>query len=156
GDIASARLLAPVAPSKILCIGKNYKAHASELGTEVPPEPLLFLKPPSALLDPEGTIELPPLTVSTRVDHEAEIAVVIGRQTRYVAAEAAMDCVFGFTLAGDITARDLQKKDGQWTRAKGMDGFCPVGPEVVTDLDPRDIPIECRVNDEVRQLGSTR
>lgn len=150
-----ARRLAPVAPAKILCVGRNYRAHAGELGNEVPPEPLLFLKPTSSLLDPDGTIELPPATISNRVDHEAELAVVIGRRTRRASLEDAAASVFGYTIAGDITARDLQKKDGQWTRAKGMDGFCPTGPVVVTGLDPQALTITCRVNDDVRQRGVT-
>ncbi|MFT3773817.1 MAG: fumarylacetoacetate hydrolase family protein [Minicystis sp.] len=147
--------LAPVAPAKILCVGRNYKAHATELGNEVPPEPLLFLKPSSSLLDPEGTIELPPTSIAARIDHEAELAVVIGRRARRVSVDEAAASIFGCTLAGDITARDLQKKDGQWTRAKGMDGFCPVGPVIVTGLDPQALSITCRVNGEVRQSGVT-
>jgi 2-keto-4-pentenoate hydratase/2-oxohepta-3-ene-1,7-dioic acid hydratase in catechol pathway len=152
---ASAKRLAPVTPAKILCVGRNYKAHANELGNDVPVEPLLFLKPSSALLDPEGTVELPPTTLSNRVDHEAELAIVIGKRVRRVSVEAAADAIFGCTIAGDITARDLQKKDGQWTRAKGMDGFCPVGPVVVAGLDPARLSIDCRVNGEVRQRGPT-
>jgi 2-keto-4-pentenoate hydratase/2-oxohepta-3-ene-1,7-dioic acid hydratase in catechol pathway len=148
--------LAPVAPTKIVCVGRNYVAHANELGHEVPVEPLLFLKPPSSLLAPDGTIELPPLSVSNRVDHEAELAVVIGKRARGVSADEAAAYVFGCTVAGDITARDLQKKDGQWTRAKGMDTFCPTGPVVVTGLDPQAQVIACRVNGELRQRGSTR
>jgi 2-keto-4-pentenoate hydratase/2-oxohepta-3-ene-1,7-dioic acid hydratase in catechol pathway len=147
--------LAPVAPPKILCVGRNYKAHASELGNEAPPEPLLFLKPSSSLLAPDGTIELPPPSISGRVDHEAEVAVVIGRRARRVSAEEAAACIFGATIAGDITARDLQKKDGQWTRAKGMDTFCPVGPVVVTGLEVQALSIACRVNGELRQSGVT-
>jgi 2-keto-4-pentenoate hydratase/2-oxohepta-3-ene-1,7-dioic acid hydratase in catechol pathway len=150
-----ARRLAPVTPAKILCVGRNYKAHASELGNAVPPEPLLFLKPSSSLLDPDGTIELPPTSISNRVDHEAELAVVIGRRTRRASEDEAAAAIFGCTIAGDITARDLQKKDGQWTRAKGMDGFCPTGPVVVTGLDPQALSITCRVNGEVRQQGVT-
>jgi 2-keto-4-pentenoate hydratase/2-oxohepta-3-ene-1,7-dioic acid hydratase in catechol pathway len=156
GSGASARPLAPVSPAKILCVGRNYVAHANELGHDVPVEPLLFLKPSSSLLDPGGTVELPPTSISNRVDHEAELAVIIGRRTRRVSPDEAMSAVFGYTIAGDITARDLQKKDGQWTRAKGMDGFCPTGPVVVTGLDPLALSILCRVNDEVRQRGATR
>lgn len=150
-----AQRLAPVAPAKILCVGRNYRAHAAELGNEVPPEPLLFLKPSSSLLDPDGTIELPPATISNRVDHEAELAVLIGRRARRATAEEAAACIFGCTIAGDITARDLQKRDGQWTRAKGMDGFCPVGPVVVTGLDPQALSITCRVRGELKQSGVT-
>ncbi len=149
------RRLAPVTPSKIVCVGRNYRAHASELGNEVPVEPLLFFKPPSSLLEPEGAIELPPPSLSNRVDHEAELAVVIGRRVRRVSAEEAAAAIFGCTIAGDITARDLQKKDGQWTRAKGMDTFCPTGPVVVSGLDPQALSIACRVNGELRQSGPT-
>jgi 2-keto-4-pentenoate hydratase/2-oxohepta-3-ene-1,7-dioic acid hydratase in catechol pathway len=152
---AGFRRLAPVTPAKILCVGRNYKAHANELGNDVPVEPLLFLKPSSSLLDPEGTVELPPTTISNRVDHEAELAVVIGKRVRRASIEDAASAIFGCTVAGDITARDLQKKDGQWTRAKGMDGFCPVGPVVVAGLDPSALSIECRVNGEARQRGVT-
>lgn len=152
--VASARLVCPVAPSKIVCIGRNYGAHAKELGSEVPKEPLLFLKPPSSLLDPGGTIELP--VESERVEHEAELGVVIGRRARFVAEEDALAHVFGYTCVGDITARDLQRKDAQWTRAKGFDTFCPVGPEIVTDLDPAALDVRCRVNGQLRQSGNTR
>jgi len=155
GRCEDARRLAPVAPSKILCVGRNYKAHASELGNEVPAEPLLFSKPPSSLLDPDGTIELPPPSIATRIDHEAELAVVVGKRLRRATLGEAEAAVFGLTALGDITARDLQKKDGQWTRAKGMDTFCPVGPVVVAGLDFRDLRIRCSVNDELRQDGST-
>jgi 2-keto-4-pentenoate hydratase/2-oxohepta-3-ene-1,7-dioic acid hydratase in catechol pathway len=148
--------LAPVTPSKIVCVGRNYAAHAQELGHDVPVEPLLFLKPPSSLLAPDGTIELPPRSLSNRVDHEAELAVVIGRRARKVSADVAASCIFGCTIAGDITARDLQTKDGQWTRAKGMDTFCPTGPVVVTGLDPQAQVIVCKVNGELRQSASTR
>jgi 2-keto-4-pentenoate hydratase/2-oxohepta-3-ene-1,7-dioic acid hydratase in catechol pathway len=155
GRGVAAQRLEPVAPAKILCVGRNYKAHANELGNEVPVEPLLFLKPSSSLLRPDGVVELPPTTISNRVDHEAELAVVIGRRTRRASVEEAAAAIFGCTIAGDITARDLQKKDGQWTRAKGMDGFCPTGPVVVTGLDPQALSIVCRVNGEVRQSGPT-
>jgi 2-keto-4-pentenoate hydratase/2-oxohepta-3-ene-1,7-dioic acid hydratase in catechol pathway len=155
GRSSAATRLAPVAPSKIICVGRNYRAHASELGHEVPPEPLLFLKPPSSLLDPDGIIELPPPSISGRVDHEAELGVIVGRRARRVSPDEAAACIFGCTIVGDITARDLQKKDGQWTRAKGMDTFCPVGPVVVTGLDPQALTIACRVNGELRQSGST-
>jgi len=147
------KLRCPVEPSKILCIGRNYAAHAKELGNEPPSEPLLFLKPPSALLDPGGTIRLPP--ESARVEHEAELGVVIGRRARNVRKEEALAHVFGYTCVGDITARDLQKKDGQWARAKGFDTFCPVGPWIETELDPSRQSVKCRVNDEVRQDGVT-
>jgi 2-keto-4-pentenoate hydratase/2-oxohepta-3-ene-1,7-dioic acid hydratase in catechol pathway len=148
-----ADLRCPVEPSKILCVGRNYAAHAKELGNDVPQEPLLFLKPPSALLDPGGAIVLP--TESTRVEHEAELGVVIGRRARNVRKEDALAYVFGYTCVGDITARDLQKKDGQWARAKGFDTFCPVGPWIETELDPARLAVRCRVNGEVRQDGLT-
>jgi 2-keto-4-pentenoate hydratase/2-oxohepta-3-ene-1,7-dioic acid hydratase in catechol pathway len=148
-----ADLLCPVQPSKILCVGRNYAAHAKELGNDVPTEPLLFLKPPSALIGQGGTIALP--AESARVEHEAEVGVVISRRARNIRKEDALSYVFGYTCVGDITARDLQKKDGQWARAKGFDTFCPVGPWIETDLDPSKIAIRCRVNGEVRQDGVT-
>jgi 2-keto-4-pentenoate hydratase/2-oxohepta-3-ene-1,7-dioic acid hydratase in catechol pathway len=156
-DAASARALAPVTPSKILCVGRNYRAHAKELGNEVPKEPLLFLKASSSLLDPDGAIELPPTDVSSRVDYEAEIALVVGKRARRVSREAAMDHVFGATLSFDVTARDLQKQDGQWTRAKGMDTFCPAGPHVVAGIEELGaLTFTCSVNGEVRQRGDAR
>jgi 2-keto-4-pentenoate hydratase/2-oxohepta-3-ene-1,7-dioic acid hydratase in catechol pathway len=146
-------LLCPVVPSKIVCIGRNYVAHAKELGNATPTEPLLFLKPPSSLLDPHGAIVLP--RESEKVEHEAELGVVIGKRARNVAKENALAHVFGYTCVGDITARDLQKKDGQWTRAKGFDTFCPVGPWIETELDPSKAHILCRVNGQKRQDGPT-
>ncbi len=156
GRSAGTRRLTPATPTKIVCVGRNYRAHASELGNDVPVEPLLFFKPPSSLLDPDGTIELPPSSISGRVDHEAELAVIIGRRTRRATDAEAAAAVFGLTAAGDITARDLQKKDGQWTRAKGMDTFCPVGPVVVSGLPWDALGVRCRVNGALRQDGSTR
>jgi len=150
-----AKWLAPVEPSKILCVGRNYRKHAEELGNEVPEEPLLFYKPPSSIIGPGENIELPPADISSRVEHEAEIAVVIGQRIRCASAEQALSAVFGFTLLADVTARDLQKKDRQWWRAKGMDTFCPVGPVVVTDLSPQKLSISARVNGELRQQGTT-
>ncbi len=130
-----ARTLAPVAPSKIVCVGRNYREHAAELGNEVPAEPLLFLKPPSALLSPGAGIRIPEL--SKRVDFEGEIAIVIGeRCSRIGTDEDPRDYIRGYTIANDVTARDLQKKDGQWSRAKGFDTFCPVGPLVTDEVDP--------------------
>ncbi len=148
-----ADLLCPVTPSKVLCIGRNYAAHAKELGNEVPAEPLLFLKPPSSLLDPRGTIVLP--KESTRVEHEAELGVVIGKRSKNLTRESALEAVFGFTAVGDITARDLQKKDGQWARAKGFDTFCPVGPWIETQLEPSQLRVMARVNGVVKQDGPT-
>lgn len=147
--------LCPVEPRKILCIGRNYAAHAKELGNEVPKEPMLFYKPSTSLLDPGGTIVLPPSTISERVEHEAELALVIGRRLQRADEAEAAAAIFGLTLACDVTARDLQKKDGQWWRAKGMDTFCPVGPVVVAGLSWDDLEISCSVNDELRQRGRT-
>jgi 2-keto-4-pentenoate hydratase/2-oxohepta-3-ene-1,7-dioic acid hydratase in catechol pathway len=146
-------LRAPVRPSKIVCVGRNYALHAKELGNEVPKEPLLFFKPPSAIVGPGGTVVLPP--ESGRVEHEAELGVVIGQRVRRVTREEAMRAVFGYTCVCDVTARDLQKKDGQWTRAKGFDTFCPVGPWIETELDPSDLAVSCRVDGELRQSGRT-
>ena len=148
------RLLAPVVPSKIVCVGRNYREHAAELGNEMPSEPLLFLKAPSSLVGHEDVIVLP--EYSERVEHEGELAVVIGRRAKEIDDnENPLDYVFGYTCLNDVTARDLQKKDKQFTRAKSFDTFCPVGPCVVTDIDPLDLRVETRVNGEVRQRGRT-
>lgn len=146
-------LLPPASPSKIVCVGRNYADHAKELGNESPAEPILFLKPPSALLAPGGTIVRP--TVSQRVDFEGELAIVVGREARNISAARWRDYVRGFTCANDVTARDLQKKDVQFTRGKGFDTFCPVGPCIDTDIDPSDLRVVTRVNGEVRQDGRT-
>ncbi|HLL76858.1 MAG TPA: fumarylacetoacetate hydrolase family protein [Pyrinomonadaceae bacterium] len=152
--LSDARLLAPVQPSKIVCVGRNYREHAAELGNPMPPEPLLFLKAPSSLAGHGAAIELP--SVSQRVEHEGELAVVIGRTCRRVSdAQNPLDYVLGYTCLNDVTARDLQKKDVQFTRAKSFDTFCPVGPFVETELDPLDVQVETRVNGEVRQRGRT-
>ncbi|MBX3204590.1 MAG: fumarylacetoacetate hydrolase family protein [Labilithrix sp.] len=148
-----ADLRAPVRPSKIVCVGRNYAAHAKELGNEVPKEPLLFFKPPSSVVGPGGAIVLP--RESERVEHEAELGVVIGRRVRRIAPEQAMSAVYGYTCVCDVTARDLQKKDGQWTRAKGFDTFCPTGPWIETELDPSDLAVTCAVDGAVRQSGRT-
>jgi 2-keto-4-pentenoate hydratase/2-oxohepta-3-ene-1,7-dioic acid hydratase in catechol pathway len=153
-DAASAAFVAPVAPTKIVCVGRNYRAHAAELGNEVPAEPLLFLKPPSAVIGPEEAVVLP--RQSQRVEHEAELGVVIGARCRGVSKEEALSKVFGLTCVNDVTARDLQKKDGQWTRAKGFDTFCPAGPVLVAGLDPSALAVRCRVGGELRQEGNTR
>jgi 2-keto-4-pentenoate hydratase/2-oxohepta-3-ene-1,7-dioic acid hydratase in catechol pathway len=147
-------LVAPVAPSKVVCIGRNYAAHAKELGNAVPQEPLLFLKPPSAVLAPGGTVRLP--ADSQRVEHEAELGVVIGRRARHVSAAQALDYVFGYTCVSDVTARDIQRKDVQFTRGKGYDTFCPVGPHIETELDVTALDVRAFVNDAVRQDGNTR
>jgi 2-keto-4-pentenoate hydratase/2-oxohepta-3-ene-1,7-dioic acid hydratase in catechol pathway len=153
--LSTADLLAPVTPSKIICVGRNYREHVLELGNEIPAEPLLFFKPPSSLQRPGGAVVLPAL--SERVDFEGELALVIGRRTRNLKPEDNWrEVLRGFTLANDISARDLQKKDVQWARAKGFDTFCPVGP-VVTDELALDagVTIETRVNGELRQQAST-
>jgi 2-keto-4-pentenoate hydratase/2-oxohepta-3-ene-1,7-dioic acid hydratase in catechol pathway len=146
-------LLAPVLPSKLVCVGKNYAAHAAEWGMEVPDEPLLFLKPSTAVIGPLDPIPL--LPVSRRVDYEGELAVVIGRLARDVRAEDAFKVILGYTCANDVTLRDLQKTDDQWARAKGFDGSCPLGPWIETDLDPNDVEVQTRLNGEVRQQAST-
>ena len=153
--LAGAELLAPVTPSKIICVGRNYREHAKELGNEAPAEPLLFFKPPSSLLTCGGTILLPPQ--SERVDFEGELVIVIGRRTRKLqAGDDWRSAIRGYTLANDVTARDLQKKDGQWARAKGFDTFCAVGPLVSDEIDPHaGVTIETRVNGELKQHGST-
>jgi len=151
--LASVRLLAPVIPSKVVAVGKNYAEHAEEFGGGVPEEPILFLKPSTAVIGPGDPIPLP--AESERVDHEAELAVVIGRLARRVAIEEAGKHVLGYTCANDVTARDLQERDGQWARAKGFDGFCPLGPWIETELDPLDVALECRVNGETRQAART-
>jgi 2-keto-4-pentenoate hydratase/2-oxohepta-3-ene-1,7-dioic acid hydratase in catechol pathway len=153
-SLEDAKLYAPLEPSKIVCVGRNYIDHAKEHGAEVPDIPLLFLKPPSSVLDPEGAIQLPPQ--STQVEHEGELAVVIGRQGKWIHPEEVNQYIFGFTIANDVTARDLQRKDGQWTRGKGFDTFCPLGPWIETEFDPSDTLITCKVNDEMRQMASTR
>jgi 2-keto-4-pentenoate hydratase/2-oxohepta-3-ene-1,7-dioic acid hydratase in catechol pathway len=154
--LAEAKLLAPVDPSKIVCVGRNYREHAAELGNEVPTEPLLFFKPPSSLLAPGGEIRRPKL--SQRVDYEGELGVVISKKCYKLAAdEDVRPYILGYTCLNDVTARDLQNKDGQWTRAKGFDTFCPVGPLVTDEIDPWDgAGVETRVNGEVRQAGNTR
>ncbi|HWR66701.1 MAG TPA: fumarylacetoacetate hydrolase family protein [Bellilinea sp.] len=151
---ASVTLLPPTQPSKIICVGRNYIEHAKEHGNEVPDVPMLFLKPPSTLIGTRMPIQLPPQ--SEQVEHEAELAVVIGRHGRWISPNGAKDYVFGYTIANDVTARDLQRRDGQWTRGKGFDTFCPVGPWIETDMDPFDQLITCRVNQDVRQMASTR
>ena len=153
--LSGADLLPPVTPTKIVCVGRNYREHAAELGNQVPVEPLLFFKPPSSLLKPGGTIVLPP--ASSRVDHEGELAMVIGHRASKLPADLnPRSIIRGYTLANDVTARDLQKKDGQWTRAKGFDTFCPVGPWVSDEVDPTaGLTIETRVNGELRQHGTT-
>lgn len=149
-----ARLLAPVNPSKVVCVGRNYRAHAAEMGNAVPVEPMLFLKPPSSVIGHGDSIVLP--AQSHHVEHEAELGVVIGRRCRDVSEADALDYVFGYTCINDVSARDLQKKDGQWARAKGTDTFCPVGPVIAVGVDPGALSVRCRVDGATRQDGNTR
>ncbi len=148
------RLLPPVEPSKIICIGRNYVAHAKEHDAEVPDLPLIFLKPPSSVIGTGESIILPPQ--SQRVEHEAELGVVIGKRGRWIQPADAIEYVLGYTIANDVTARDLQRRDGQWTRGKGFDTFCPLGPWIETEFDPADAMVTCHVNGEMRQMASTR
>ncbi len=152
--LADVKLVAPCEPSKILCVGRNYVEHAKELGNEVPKVPLIFMKPPSSIIANGDAIFLPPQ--STQVEHEAELVVVIGRKTKNVTTETAKEYIFGYTIGNDVTARDLQKTDGQWTRAKGFDTFCSFGPWIDTEFDPSDAVVTCRVNGQMRQMASTR
>jgi len=147
-------LFHPVVPGKIVCIGRNYAAHAAEHQAEVPEYPLIFLKPPTSVIGPGDAIILPPQ--SNKVEHEAELAVVIGKRGRWLQLEEAMSIVFGYTIANDVTARDLQYKDGQWTRGKGFDTFCPLGPWIDTEFDPSDSMLTSHVNEELRQMAPTR
>src|ERR1700680_414248 len=151
-----AALLHPVCPSKIVCVGRNYREHAAELGNEVPTEPLLLFKPPSSLLSPGAPVRRP--NVAERVDYEGELGVVIAKPCYQLATdEDVRPYILGYTCVNDVTARDLQKKDGQFTRAKGFDTFCPVGPVVTNEIDPwAGIGVETRVNGELRQQGNTR
>ncbi len=152
--VEEVELLAPVIPSKIVCVGRNYREHAAELGNKMPVEPLLFLKPPSSVIAPGERVELPPQ--SQQVEHEGELGVVIGRMARKLSeADDALSYVFGYTCLNDVTARDLQRKDVQFTRGKSFDTFCPVGPWIVTDLDPTKATVTTRLNGEVKQNGNT-
>ena len=148
------KLLPPVLSGKIICVGRNYAAHAAEHDVDVPEYPLIFLKPPSSLIGPDDPVVLPPQ--SQRVEHEGELAVVIGKRARWLQPDETMEVVFGYTIANDVTARDLQRKDGQWTRGKGFDTFCPVGPWIDTTFDPADSMLSCHVNEELRQMAPTR
>jgi 2-keto-4-pentenoate hydratase/2-oxohepta-3-ene-1,7-dioic acid hydratase in catechol pathway len=152
--LSQAELLPPVTPSKIVCVGRNYRDHVKEMGGDLPTEPLIFFKPVSALLKPGGVVLMP--KISTRVDYEGELALVIGCRARHIKQEDWRSVVRGYTLANDVTARDLQRTDGQWTRAKGFDTFCPVGPWVSDEVDPTvGLAIETRVNGDLRQQAST-
>ena len=147
------RLLAPVLPSKVIAVGRNYAEHAREMGNEVPAEPMIFLKPNTSVIGPNATIQLPDM--SQQVEHEAELAVVIGRLCKEVPVERVSEVILGYTCANDVTARDLQRSDGQWGRAKGFDTFCPLGPWINTDLDPSDLAISCDIDGDVRQEART-
>ncbi|MEN8614995.1 fumarylacetoacetate hydrolase family protein [Dehalogenimonas sp. THU2] len=149
----SVKLLAPCAPSKIVCLGVNYHGHAKEMGHTIPDAPLIFLKPSTAVIGPEADIIYPPS--SQRVDYEAELAVVIKKPVWRVSREAARDSILGYTCFNDVTARDLQKQDGQWTRAKGFDTFAAVGPWITTGIDPSSLTVETWLNGERKQHGNT-
>ena len=152
--VADVRLLAPVLPTKVVAIGKNYADHAREMGGEPPDEPVIFLKPSTSVIGPGDPVARP-VKLSERVDFEGELAVVIGRLCRDVPPERVSEVIFGYTCANDVTARDLQAKDGQWTRAKGFDTFCPLGPWIETGLDPADLELTTTVNGEVKQHART-
>lgn len=152
--LAEATLLAPSEPSKIICVGRNYAAHAKEHNAEVPEIPLIFLKPPSTIINPGDEIILPPQ--SQQVEHEAELVIVIGKRGRNITAEDAKEHILGYTIGNDVTARDLQRADRLWTRAKGFDTFAPFGPWIDTEFDPSDAVVTCRVNGQMRQMASTR
>jgi 2-keto-4-pentenoate hydratase/2-oxohepta-3-ene-1,7-dioic acid hydratase in catechol pathway len=154
GPLGEVPLLAPVVPTKIICVGRNYREHAAEFDNPVPEEPLLFMKPPSSVVGPGEDVVYPAL--STRVDHEGELVAVVGRTAHRVAASASWPVIGGYTCGNDVTARDIQKSDGQWTRGKGFHTFCPLGPWIETDYDPTDVNVVCRVNGETRQDGHTR
>jgi 2-keto-4-pentenoate hydratase/2-oxohepta-3-ene-1,7-dioic acid hydratase in catechol pathway len=151
-ELSEVKLLAPVVPSKVVCVGRNYREHAAELGNKMPDEPLLFLKAPSAVIASGERIELP--RASQQVEHEGELGVVIGRTASKVSSNP-LSYVFGYTCINDVTARDLQRRDVQFTRGKSFDTFCPVGPWIETDLDPANVSVETRLNGEVKQKGNT-
>ena len=152
-NLADVKILAPVIPSKVVCVGKNYADHAKEMGGEVPTEPVIFIKPNTTVIGEGDFIVVPPQ--SQDVHHEAELAIVIGALAKNVEIDRADEVIFGYTCANDVTARDLQNSDGQWTRSKSFDTFCPLGPWIETDLDPEDLAISCAVNGELRQDGNT-
>ncbi|HVG95270.1 MAG TPA: fumarylacetoacetate hydrolase family protein [Chloroflexota bacterium] len=153
GPLSGAKLLAPCEPTKVVCIGLNYRAHAAESGQQVPPEPLMFLKPPTSVVGPGDDVVWAP--GSEHIDYEAELAVVFKRQAKSVPAGAFKDYVLGYTCANDISARDFQRGDGQWARAKGSDTFCPLGPWIETDVDPSDLRISGKLNGETKQDSRT-
>jgi 2-keto-4-pentenoate hydratase/2-oxohepta-3-ene-1,7-dioic acid hydratase in catechol pathway len=151
--LKAVKLLAPIVPGKIICIGRNYEDHAHEMGVEVGEIPILFMKPPSSVIGPGAPIVYPPQ--SRQVEHEGELAVVIGKKGRWILPENAGQHILGYTIANDVTARDLQRRDGQWTRGKGFDTFCPMGPWIETELDAVDVLITVKVNNELRQMASS-
>ena len=151
--LADVRLLAPILASKVVCVGKNYAAHAAEMGGPAPENPVIFMKPSTAIVGPNASITLPPS--SSQVDYEGELAVVIGRPCKDVPAARAREVILGYTVANDVTARDQQREDGQWTRAKGYDTFCPLGPWIETAIDPADLEIVTELDGEVRQRSRT-
>ncbi|MBC7266003.1 MAG: fumarylacetoacetate hydrolase family protein [Coriobacteriia bacterium] len=151
--LGHAQLLPPTIPTKVVCVGINYREHAREMGHSLPDEPVIFLKPPTSIVGPHGQIRIPDRLEA--VDYEAELAAVIGRRTHRVSPIEAQKSILGFTCANDVTSRELQRKDGQWTRAKGFDTFCPLGPWIETDVDPRDVLVESYVNGELRQRART-
>lgn len=153
-ELSEVKLLAPVIPTKIICVGKNYADHAAEMGGDVPAEPVIFLKPSTSVIGPGDSIVLPPQ--SNNVHHEVELAIVIGALCKNVDVDRAGEVILGYTIANDVTARDLQNSDGQWTRAKSFDTFCPLGPWIETELDETHVQLTCEVNGEVRQSGNTR
>jgi 2-keto-4-pentenoate hydratase/2-oxohepta-3-ene-1,7-dioic acid hydratase in catechol pathway len=152
--LSDLELLLPCQPSKIIAVGRNYAEHAAEMDNEVPTYPLIFMKPPSALITNGEPILLP--GQSKRVEHEAELTIVVGKVSKNLTQENIKEAIFGYTIANDVTARDLQKTDGQWTRAKGFDTFCPLGPWIDTEFDPSDAMISCHVNQALRQMSSTK
>jgi 2-keto-4-pentenoate hydratase/2-oxohepta-3-ene-1,7-dioic acid hydratase in catechol pathway len=152
-QLADIRLLAPILASKIICVGKNYAAHAAEMGSEAPENPVIFMKPSTSIASPNSAIVIPP--TSQQVDYEGELAVVIGRPCKDVKAARANDVILGYTVANDVTARDHQRMDGQWTRAKSYDTFCPLGPWIETSLDPSDLEIKTEVDGVVKQQSRT-
>lgn len=154
-ELAGLKLLAPVIPTKVVCVGRNYADHAAEMGGDVPAEPLLFLKPSSAVIGPGEPIVYP-TGMTEEVHHEAELAVVVGRTLARATPAEAAEAILGYTAANDVTARDLQRRDGQWARAKGFDTFLPLGPSIATDLDLADVRVSCRVDGDLRQDGTTK
>jgi len=154
GSLSELELLAPAAPSKVICVGRNYREHAAEFGNALPDQPLLFWKPPSSIIGPGAEIHYPSL--SKRVDPEAELVIVISREAHRISAKRASEVIGGHTCGNDVTARDIQKSDDQWTRGKGFDTFCPIGPWIETELDSNDLRVRCTVDGELRQEGRTR